>query len=159
MTTDRFDGTVAWLCPVEADDLIAWIIAIPFTDWPQQHPDNGMRPAMVNDPAWHDLWPRTHLLVAEVLEHFPACHDANRMLSVVMPGHTIPEHADQQAPDWVTRVHVPLTSNTRSGLGMPDGAWWLQPGQAYRVNTEVPHSIWNYGETPRVHFMCDVFHA
>lgn len=158
----RFTGTVEPFAECNVTDLITWITDIPFDAWPQQTPadDGGLRPAMVNDPAWYDFGKATDPLVHTFLDRwFVGAADQHRMLSVVMPGHTIPTHADAQAPDWLCRVHVPLTTNPRAGLGMPDGAWWLRVGRAYRLNTEVPHAIWNYGPTPRIHFMFDVVAA
>ena len=156
--TARFTGTIAWLAPMEVADLVDWLAGIPFEAWPQQHPweDGSLRPAMVNDLDWQGFGKRTEMLTAEILEHFPGCRAGQRMLSVIMPGHAIPEHADAQAPDWICRVHVPLTTNVHTGVGMPDGLWWLQQSQAYRFNTEAPHTVWNHGATPRTHFLLDV---
>lgn len=157
MALTRYDGTVEIWAPVDTTAVRAWITAIPFTDWPQQAPvDGSLRPAMVNDPAWHDFGRVTDPLVAHLLRHFPGCRSQNRMLSVVLPGHSIPVHTDTQAPDWVCRLHVPLTTGPGATILMPDGRHHLHPGWAYRMNTEVPHGITNAGDTPRIHFMVDV---
>jgi hypothetical protein len=157
------------LCKVDVSDLVAWITAIPFEEWPQQHRLNGeLRPAMVNDLEWHGFGDRTDRLVFELRAHMAllsAPEAYNRMLSVVMPGHHIDRHRDAQPPEWITRVHVPLTTPTPC----PDGAnitvwdspthgtgFELEVGTAYLVDTREEHSVHNYGETPRIHFMFDV---
>lgn len=155
----RFDGTVEPFAECNVSDLIAWITDIPFAAWPQQAPapDGSLRPAMVNDLAWFDFGKATNPLVHTLVEHwFAGGHDTNRMLSVVMPGDFIPSHTDQQAEGWRCRVHVPLTSSDAAWLAYDDDAHVLRPGVAYRVNTEVPHSIRNAGASPRIHFMFDV---
>jgi Aspartyl/Asparaginyl beta-hydroxylase len=153
----RFTGTVEPLCPVSVDDVVGWLLDIPYLDWPQQHRiDDALRPAMVNDPAWHGFGVHTNLLVAELLEHFPGCTDRNRMLSVVMPGHVIPAHRDLQGPRWVTRLHVPLLTSERASLRYHTEDYHLAVGLAYQVNTERLHEITNDGADPRVHFMFDI---
>lgn len=78
------------------------------------------------------------------------------MLSVVVPGHSIEPHKDQQAPAWVCRVHVPLTTSDRSAFIVGGEAHTLAVGMAYLVNTLVEHAVTNDGATPRTHFMFDV---
>lgn len=151
------------LGPVDPSAVIAWVTAIPFTEWPQQHKvDEQLRPAMVNDPSWHSLALHTNGLVRAIMvEYLPiGSRDSNRMLSVVMPGHTIPSHRDEQ-PDaqWVTRVHVPLTTNDAVEFVSGGNKATMRVGVAYTVDTRVRHSISNRGTTPRIHFMFDVYAA
>lgn len=143
---------------VDASKLIAWIEGIPFTDWPQQHrlEDGKIRPAMVTDHAWHDFKAVTDPVVSQIMGQFKGCSEYQRMLSVVMPGHSIPPHVDHQAHGWVCRVHVPLVSNEQSQFIVSGTSCRLVPGLAYRVNTRAEHSVANDGATPRIHFMFDV---
>lgn len=136
----------------------SWISAIDFADWPQQHPiDAQLRPAMVNDLAWHGFGQRTTALVATILQTLkPGVVAYNRMLSVVMPGHSIHAHVDAQLPDWITRVHVPLTTNEQAVTVMADEPHHMQVGTAYAVDTTREHAVRNDGDTPRIHFMFDV---
>jgi len=84
------------LAAVDVADLVAWISGIDFAQWPQQHRvDDQIRPAMVNDLAWHGFGERTDAFVREALECVAAYVPLklnllayNRMLAVVMPGHT-----------------------------------------------------------------------
>ena len=142
---------------VDVADLTAWIGSIDWTDWPQQNkPGQELKPAMVTDPGWHGFGEHTEAIVAELMACFPACEDHQRMLSVVMPGHSIEPHRDEQAPAWKTRVHVPLLTNSRALFITDDHADVMRVGLAYRVDTRRTHAVHNGGMTPRVHFMFDV---
>lgn len=153
----RFTGTVAYLAEADVRPIVDWITAIPFEDWPQQTPiDDGLRPAMVNDPEWHGFGAMVAPLVAELLEWFPGAKATNLLLTVIMPGHGIPTHTDTQPDHWVCRVHAPLTTNDVSRFVVGGKSHHMEVGKAYLVNTEPPHGVANDGDTPRVHFMFDV---
>lgn len=138
---------------------VSWLAAIAFEDWPQQHrlaADGKLRPSMVTDLDWYGFGAAVSPIVENLMSYFPGASPFQRMLSVVMPGHDIEPHRDFQAPYWLCRVHIPLTSN--------DDAWFitdgephrLLPGFAYRVDTQAEHGVVNNGKTPRVHCMFDV---
>jgi hypothetical protein len=156
--TERFTGTCELLGPVNSDALKDWIGAIPFEEWPQQHrlADGLVRPAMLTDLKWRGFGIVAGPVVSEIMRAFPACDAYQKMLSVVMPGHAIEPHRDEQSPRWLCRVHVPLTSNDRSQFIVGGVAHVLIPGMAYRVNTLAEHAVVNDGDTPRIHFMFDV---
>jgi len=151
-------------CDISA--VLAWITSIDFALWPQQHRiDDQLRPAMVNDIEWHGFGSHTDDLVKELLVEFslqlvvefPLRYVAfNRMLSVVMPGHSIPPHVDAQQPEWITRVHVPITTNERAFMTIDGVQHSLAIGSAYLIDTRCEHAIRNDGDTPRIHFMVDV---
>lgn len=151
----RFTGTVEYLADVDAGPTVAWIAAIPLQDWHQQS-RTELRPAMMTDLAWHGFGEIVAPVVNEIMEHFPGCRADQRMLSAVMPGHFIEPHTDSQPANWLCRVHVPLISNDESSFIVGDKAHHLEPGKAYRVNTEAVHLVENAGKTPRVHFMFDI---
>ena len=134
--------------------MAAWIAAIPFSEWPQQRPiDSQLRPMMVTDLEWHGFGE----MAAPVIKELGFEGQAYQlMLSVVMPGHSIDAHIDEQAPYWHTRIHVPLLSNDRALFISEGKPIVMTPGLAYRVNTRALHAIENGGTTPRVHFMFDV---
>lgn len=136
-----------------------WIEAIPFADWPQQHPSQmgQLRPAMVNDRQWHSFGDQAIEFLAHI-NFADLCSGqwGNPMLSVVMPGDFIGSHTDKQGPDWNYRVHFPITSNSHCAIFM-DRSYHLQVGCAYRLNTERKHAIFNHGDTPRIHLMIDIF--
>lgn len=154
----RFRGTVERLGPIPIDPLVEWLSAIPFTSWPQQTPlDDGLlRPAMVNDPAWHGFHAMTDTVVKLCQAYVPRrTKPSQRLLSVVMPGHSIPTHVDKVSPRWWGRVHVPILSNPRSHFFVHGEPYLLEPGFAYAVNVLAEHSVENPGTSPRVHFMAD----
>lgn len=150
------------LCRVDVSELVSWVTAIPFEAWPQQHKiDHQLRPAMVNDAEWHGMGRRTDALVDRLLRELQVpgvdcLHAYNRMLSVVMPGHSIPEHRDEQGPDWLTRVHVPLMTNPQAFITWDGCICRPEVGTAYLVDTRIRHAVANDGPTPRIHFMVDV---
>lgn len=146
------------IATVDIASVVRWLDKISFSDWPQQRFDE-MRPAMVTDPKWHGFGTVVAPVIAEVMEHFPGCAPFQAMLSVVMPGHEIESHCDCQAPYWICRVHVPLTSNVRAIFVLEGEAHYLKPGFAYRINTQAEHAVMNGGETPRIHLMFDVRRA
>jgi hypothetical protein len=154
---ERFTGTVRRLSPVDEAPLRDWITAIPFSEWPQQAPiDYHLRPAMVNDPNWHAFGAKSNRLVREILRWTTGGIALGRLLSVVMPGHTIPPHVDKVAPGWWGRVHVPLTDAPLSRFLVGGEAHHLEPGWAYLVNITAEHSVENPDPAPRVHFMVDI---
>ncbi len=151
------DSNVVPFAKADIASLVAWINAVAFEDWPQQHRWKGqLRPAMVNDLGWQDFGKQTDYLVSELLAHFPNCCAYQRMLSVVMPGQSIESHVDEQISGWVGRVHVPLTTNIDSKFIVEDTVYNLKIGMAYLVNVRALHAVENFGLTPRIHFMFDV---
>lgn len=144
---------------VDIGPVVSWLATIPWRDWPQQHRlrDGGIRPAMVTDLAWHGFGERTQLIVDAVLCRLPIGSVAyQRMLSVVMPGHSIERHTDSQAPYWLCRVHVPLISNNNAWFEENGVRQHMVPGNVYFIDTTKEHAISNEGESPRVHIMFDV---
>lgn len=111
---------------------------------------------MVTDLRWHDFGKYAAAIENALMSNFANCRAYQSMLSVVMPGHSIPPHKDMQGKSWVCRVHVPLLSNEQSKFIVSGVDFHLVPGNAYRVNTEEEHSVENNGDTPRIHFMFDV---
>lgn len=143
---------------------INWISAIDFAEWPQQHrlQDGKIRPAMVTDLGWHDFGAVVDGIVPPIMAHklFRGRAVAYQpMLSVVMPGHSIPSHLDVQIPEWITRVHIPLMTNPDAKLIIDNTEHHLELGYDYLVDVREEHAVVNRGETPRIHFMFDVRRA
>lgn len=154
----RFTGRCDLVGPVDCSALVEWIGLIDFEEWPQQHrlADGLIRPSMVTDLEWHGFRAISEPVVQSLMESFEDCVAYQRMVSVVMPSHSIPTHRDEQSKHWFCRVHVPLTTNDKSLFIVDEKSFTLEPGFAYRVNTEAEHSVVNDGDTPRIHFMFDV---
>lgn len=151
----RYNSDCEEICSVEVASLVAWILAINLADWPQQSL-RELKPAMVTDLGWHGFGVESEPAVDYVMGKLRGHSAYQRMLSAVMPGHFIEPHVDRQASYWMTRVHIPLTTNDRSSFVVGGVRHHLEVGKAYGVNTEALHSVTNEGETPRVHLMWDV---
>lgn len=111
---------------------------------------------MVTDIEWHNFGSLTDGAVSWLMARFDGYVAYQRMLSVVMPGHSIPAHVDEQGKRWLCRVHVPLMSNEKSRFLVEGVPHEMKPGVAYRVDTRKEHAVTNDGDTPRIHFMFDV---
>jgi hypothetical protein len=96
--------------------------------------------------------------IAEALtaRYYPGCSVSGVGFFVMEPGQVHPAHKDIQPPYWVTRVHVPVTTNDKVIFTMDDGEHHMEVGKAYRFNTLVTHAVVNGGETDRVHLVFDV---
>src|SRR4051812_5000689 len=101
------------LAILDVSGAVAWLEAIPLSEWPQQHrlADGVLRPAMVTDLAWKGFGEATQSIERAVMRLFEGCVPVWRALSVVMPGHAIPTHCDEHSDDRICRAHVPLTTN------------------------------------------------
>lgn len=149
---EAYAGTVERLCDVDIARLLGWASSVPYEEWPQQHrlADGKIRPSMLVVGEEADD------VVATVMCYFPGCGERDRLLSVVMPGHSIEPHCDDKGPDWICRIHVPLETNRKAVIIMHDGEHHMRVGGAYKVNVLPEHSVRNDGKTPRLHFMFDV---
>lgn len=152
-----FTGTIKELGPVSVTKMVAWVKAIPFEEWPQQS-RTELKPAMVNDLAWHGFGEAMRPVVENLSIAFEGSPDKafNHMLSVVMPGHSIPPHKDEQPEDWLYRIHIPLTTNSKAVTIINGKEHHMDVGRAYKVNTRAVHEVVNKGKTPRIHFMFDL---
>jgi Aspartyl/Asparaginyl beta-hydroxylase len=156
----KWNGTCERIGNVDCSELSDWIMAIPFRDWPQQHKvDEQLRPAMVNDPDWHQFGRYAMaFMIANPLPPFlggPKVKDT--MLSVVMPGHRIEPHRDSLGDEWITRIHVPLVTNRETEFIIDGREYGMWVGGSYMVNISREHSVVNNGKTPRIHFMFDCY--
>lgn len=81
-----------------------------------------------------------------LLEIFPYA----RQMSIAAhpPGTKIRTHIDTDT--WL-KIHIPLISNNKSYFVFNDNLIVMHPGKIYLVNTSVPHSTINNGESTRVH--------
>ena len=149
-------ASIGFLSMVDVRGAVEWIEHIPFTDWPQQHrlDDGNIRPAMVKDVGWYGFGEVVQPMIDALSA--PGTHADNLMLSAVMPGHSIPAHADVRAAHALYRIHVPLLTNAKACFIIEGQPYQLKVGRAYRINTEAEHSVVNDGVTPRVHFMFDL---
>lgn len=140
------DRAIEAIAAVDIFNLVAWLSAISVTEW-----------AGMSDPAWHGADGRCRPIAERVLAlAFPGCNVSGIGLFVLAPGQLHPMHTDEQPPDWVTRIHVPIVTNERATATTDDGTIHMAAGIAYRFNTRARHAVANHGLTPRVHLVFDV---
>jgi hypothetical protein len=154
----RFGGTCEPLCGLDASRLSNWIREIPLAAWPQQNrlSVDYPYPAMVADLEWQGFGEIVSSCVEALMQFFEGGVPTHRMLSIVIPGQRIARHDDVQGENWRCRVHVPLVTNPGAVMFFDDESFHMEVGTAYRVNTEVPHSLHNLGSEPRIHLFFDV---
>ncbi len=145
----RFKGGCEPLAPIDVTDLVNWITEVN-RSW-IKGPD---RPYVEVDPVF--LQNKTDLTVEALMRLFPGCRDTGRSITAINAGDYVPFHTDNCAPEWITRVHVPITTNPDAWFLTDALAHHLEVGMSYRVNPGRPHAVANYGNATRVHLMFDV---
>lgn len=155
-------GTCEPFCDVDVAPVTAWIertLLDPETRTATApcYEDFVSRHIMVSRLDWNDGEEHLRPLMDKVMaDHFPGCRILQHLISPLMVGQTIAIHADQQPPDWIVRVHVPITTNPEAIYCNPPVEHNMEVGKAYLINTKEPHQCWNNGKTDRIHFMWDV---
>lgn len=66
------------------------------------------------------------------------------------PGIGVSQHTD--SPEYI-KIHIPITSNPKSYFIFGDESFVFELGKMYLVNTSMPHSTSNIGETTRIHML------
>jgi len=113
-------------------------------------------PEAVDDTAYAEktLRPerKTELVFGITEQIFKIIPYANHMLlSIFPPGNATMPHRDQ---DFLLRVHVPIYTNKKSRWLTDDGYYYMkEPGTAYLCDTRQMHSVYNDGDTDRVHLI------
>lgn len=83
----------------------------------------------------------------ELVQSMPI-HSKKWLVTLHVPGTKLITHQDQT--DKV-RVHIPIYTNDQSNWTIDGKTYHMEPGWAYLVNTTLPHSIENAGDSMRVH--------
>lgn len=94
--------------------------------------------------------------VPEVLEQFECELETVRLLRLT-PGAKILEHRDYMLSidDGVARIHIPVETNPGIEFRLNGQLLEMREGEAWYLNFNLPHSVYNYGETTRVHLVID----
>jgi quercetin dioxygenase-like cupin family protein len=98
-------------------------------------------------------------VVARIMALFPQSKVAGIGTFVLDPGQEHPMHTDEQPPEWITRIHVPLVTNPLAVVETEKGSFHMEAGTAYSFDTRKQHAVRNGGDTPRVHLVFDVVKA
>jgi len=91
-----------------------------------------------------------------ILNTFSAA--CNAILTVLPPQGQVIEHIDGKpiAKENLHMIHIPIFSNDKAFSYVNGEKVFMQPGKVYYLNTSVPHSAKNFGNTDRVHLMFGV---
>ena len=128
-------------------------IVLVFTNneaWPdiEVHREPGWdRLAKVAVPLMHDLVDR----------HYPAGGTIIRAMAArLRAGGRISAHADTH-PSFHCghRIHVPITTNPRVRFHIDGRPYRFAVGQAYEINNQLTHSVYNKGSEDRITFIFD----
>jgi len=109
-------------------------------------------------PPYNSIRPRDKLLLQHtqlsygegknLISKIPGLKRA--LLAKFDPGAVLPLHSDN---DNEAKIHIPITSNDRCEFILDDISYKLLPGKAYYVDTTIPHTVFNYGDTERTHLV------
>lgn len=149
----------SYLCDVDIAPLAAWLEEGD-KGWPP--PSTPTKPQRVREIPAGLLEPIMAQSLCALAWHVGSggvLVPADPMLSRMLPGQSHPYHVDRQRSDWVTRVHVPITTNPGCYMAWEsDGGEWVhfEAGKAYSFNTLERHTFGNAGETERVHLIFEV---
>lgn len=64
------------------------------------------------------------------------------------PGTRLGMHQDEE--DWMT-VHIPIYTNEKATWSIGGDEFYMPLGNAYILNSTIPHDVCNYGDSDRVH--------
>lgn len=143
---ERFTGEIEPFAQVSVEPLAAFLEAIPVSDWPK-----------LADPAFRGAGELLRPLAEALLSaHFPGGRISGLGLFLLDPGQVHPTHTDEQAPDWLCRVHVPVVTNRGATATTDSGTIHMEAGTAYKFNTLARHAVENRGNRPRIHMVFDV---
>lgn len=155
---DRYAGRVEKLRKVDVGPLRKWLDQIPLGCWPAGRMSQSCDlPTMIVDPWWQGFGGKTQPLIDEIMGEFPYCKEDTPYLSMLVPGQKVRLHNDVQSPGWRCRIHVPIETNDGCWMEYEnDSRFHMDVGWAWKVNTEIPHRVYNQGNTNRVHLFFDV---
>jgi len=151
------DLTACWslICDVDVCSLAHWL-GTGEKPWHQTNCDT--KPQRIFEDTGL-LIPLVQEVAAKILSQFPmpcVIHDA--IASRMKAHQSHPFHVDIQRSDWVTRVHVPITTNAHCWMMFEKEMAHVhfEAGKAYTFNALERHAFGNDGETERVHLIFDV---
>jgi hypothetical protein len=64
------------------------------------------------------------------------------------PGTRLGMHQDEE--EWMT-VHIPVYTNEKAMWTIGGDEFFMPLGNAYIINSTIPHDVVNYGDTDRIH--------
>lgn len=109
------------------------------------------------DPAYEDtVYLRQSRYLQEVLSAFRCPLMAVRLLKLDAGAH-IKEHrdADLAFESGEVRIHIPVQTNEYVDFYLDNERMPLQEGECWYMNFNLPHSIFNKSNQPRIHLVID----
>src|SRR5437764_2706022 len=93
----------------------------------------------------------------EVLAAFECPLQAVRLMRLT-PGSRIKEHTDLElsVEDGTARIHIPVTTNAGVEFYLNRTRIVMETGSAWYLRLSDPHSVYNKGNTDRVHMVIDL---
>lgn len=134
----------------QVDKMYSWAIQSNLKDSTKPCPPYHIK----NDDQIHpsnDFKVPTELIFGfarKIIKAFP------RIRQTVIVGHPpetqIDLHTDN---DEFIKIHIPIKTNTKSYFFFEDEKFNLEVGNAYLINTALPHGVINEGDSDRIHFI------
>lgn len=112
-------------------------------------PERGMAKPEYQDEDDDELHPREIFTgyPLDLIQSLPI-RSKKWLVTIHTPGTKLITHQD--SPDKI-RIHIPIYTNENAVWTIDGEEFHMPPGYAYIVNTTVPHSTENKGETDRIH--------
>lgn len=94
--------------------------------------------------------------IREVIHWFQCEKEAVRLLNLA-PGSEIKEHTDNDTSyeDGFFRIHIPVLTNTAVLFYVNKELVPMKMGECWYANFQLPHSVHNKSDEPRVHLIID----
>lgn len=115
------------ICSVDVEPMVAWLRDNP-QSWPEVAPTKPGR-VFVLPALFQAVAEKVMAEMAIALKQGTDLDAHQPMLSRMAPGQSHPMHVDSQRADWITRVHVPLVTNS--------GCWFMWEGDRRIYECEV----------------------
>lgn len=96
------------------------------------------------------------LYFRKVIDSFLCKKEAIRLMNLP-PGAIVNTHTDHNCgyEDGVFRIHIPIITNENVYFTLNKELLFMQPGEAWYANVNLPHGVSNKGITNRVHLVID----
>ncbi|HZW59897.1 MAG TPA: aspartyl/asparaginyl beta-hydroxylase domain-containing protein [Woeseiaceae bacterium] len=110
------------------------------------------------EAGWHRLAEQAIPLMHDIIErHYaPGGTIVRAMAAKLLAGGRISTHRDTHPSfHYGHRIHVPVSTNPRVRFYIDGRPYRLQVGQAYEINNQKYHSVYNKGRDDRITFIFD----
>ncbi len=135
----------------ESSDIWVFFNAVP-TDEAEVINDIQVRPYS----GWREL-PQLRPIIFDLMRRVEGTQLGRVLITRLSPGKTIPPHTDQGAPvEYYTRYQIALQSLPGALFQSGDEVVNFRPGEVWRVNNGVEHSVTNNSADDRIVVIVDI---